>query len=74
MKTRLDAELVRRGLARSREAAVELIENRKVFKDENELSSHISFIKNEISLSNKDIRMKELINWLKENTHLKPLF
>ena len=41
-----------------------LIENRKVFKDENELSSHISFIKNEISLSNKDIRMKELINWL----------
>ena len=30
MKTRLDAELVRRGLARSREAAVELIENGKV--------------------------------------------
>ena len=30
MKTRLDAELVRRGLARSRDVAVELIEGGKV--------------------------------------------
>ena len=30
MRTRLDAELVRRGLARSREHAVDLIESRSV--------------------------------------------
>ena len=30
MRTRLDAELVRRGLARSREDAVDLIESRSV--------------------------------------------
>ena len=41
-----------------------LIENRKVFNDENEIKNHISFIKNEISVSNKDMRMLELKNWL----------
>jgi GMP synthase (glutamine-hydrolysing) len=41
-----------------------LIENRKVFKDEKEVQEHISFIKNEISLSNKELRMLELKNWL----------
>ena len=41
-----------------------LIENKKVFKDENEVHSHIAFIKDEISISNKDNRMQELINWL----------
>jgi GMP synthase (glutamine-hydrolysing) len=41
-----------------------LIENRKAFKDENEVHSHISFIKDEISVSNKDLRMLELSNWL----------
>ena len=41
-----------------------LIKNRKVFKDENEIQNHISSIKDEISVSNKDTRMKELSNWL----------
>ena len=41
-----------------------LIENRKVFKDENEVHNHVSFIKDEISVSNKDLRMLELSNWL----------
>ena len=41
-----------------------LIKNRKVFKDENEVQNHISFIRNEISVSNKDIRMQELSNWI----------
>ena len=41
-----------------------LISNRKVFKDENEVKNHISFIKNEIKVSNKELRMLELKNWL----------
>jgi GMP synthase (glutamine-hydrolysing) len=42
-----------------------LIENRKVFKSEKKmLKNHISFIKNEISISNKEKRMVELKNWL----------
>jgi GMP synthase (glutamine-hydrolysing) len=41
-----------------------LIQNRKVFKDEKDIATHISFIKNEISYSNKDKRMVELNNWL----------
>ena len=48
-----------------------LIENRKVFKDEKEIVKHISFIEDEISVSNKSQRMLELKNWLdniKENS------
>ena len=41
-----------------------LIQNRKAFKDEQEIENHISFIKNEISVSNKPQRMIELKNWL----------
>ena len=41
-----------------------LIQNRKAFKDEEEIKNHISFIKDEISLSNKAQRMIELKNWL----------
>tara|TARA_B100001063_G_scaffold202582_1_gene196383 strand:- start:65 stop:853 length:789 start_codon:yes stop_codon:yes gene_type:complete len=41
-----------------------LISNRKVFKDEKEVHSHISFIKNEMKTSNKKLRMLELKNWL----------
>ena len=41
-----------------------LIANRKVFKDEKEIQNHISFIKNEIKISNKELRMLELKNWL----------
>ena len=41
-----------------------LIENRRVFKDEKEINNHISFIKNEISISDKNKRMVELNNWL----------
>ena len=41
-----------------------LIENRRVFKDEKEINYHISFIKNEISISDKNKRMVELNNWL----------
>ena len=41
-----------------------LIANRKVFKDEKEIKDHISFIKNEIKVSNKELRMLELKNWL----------
>ena len=41
-----------------------LIENRKVFKNENEIKNHISFIKKEIDVSNKTQRMVELKNWL----------
>ena len=41
-----------------------LIENRKVFESEIDVQNHISFIKNEISLSNKEKRMVELKNWL----------
>jgi len=41
-----------------------LIENRKVFENENEVKNHISFIKNEIKITNKEKRMVELKNWL----------
>jgi len=41
-----------------------LIENRKVFKSESDVENHVSFIKNEISISNKEKRMVELKNWL----------
>ena len=41
-----------------------LISNRKVFRDEEEIHNHISFIKNEINISNKELRMLELKNWL----------
>jgi GMP synthase (glutamine-hydrolysing) len=41
-----------------------LIANRRVFKDEKEIQNHISFIKNEIKVSNKELRMLELKNWL----------
>ncbi len=41
-----------------------LIEKRKVFKDEDEINNHISLIKKEISVSNKDQRMLELKNWI----------
>ena len=41
-----------------------LIENRKVFKNEKEIKDHISFIKDEIAVSNKAQRMIELKNWL----------
>jgi len=42
-----------------------LIKDRKVFKDEDEVQSHITLIKKEIKVSNKDQRMLELKNWLK---------
>ena len=41
-----------------------LISNRKVFKDEKEINNHISFIRDEISISDKKKRMTELNNWL----------
>ena len=41
-----------------------LIENRKVFKDEQEVNKHISTIKKEIAVASKDKRMVELKNWL----------
>tara|TARA_B100001142_G_scaffold325038_1_gene377885 strand:+ start:45 stop:839 length:795 start_codon:yes stop_codon:yes gene_type:complete len=41
-----------------------LIENRKVFKNEKEIQDHISNIKNEITISDKETRMIELKNWL----------
>ena len=41
-----------------------LIENRKVFENEDQIKDHISFIKNEISVSNRAQRMVELKNWL----------
>tara|TARA_Y100000591_G_scaffold324363_1_gene343635 strand:+ start:696 stop:1496 length:801 start_codon:yes stop_codon:yes gene_type:complete len=41
-----------------------LIEKRKVFKNEEEIKNHISFIKDEISVSNKAQRMLELKNWV----------
>ena len=42
-----------------------LIETRKVFKNENDIENHVSFIKNEILTSDKEKRMLELKNWLK---------
>ena len=41
-----------------------LVETRKVFNSLDEIDNHISFIKNEISVSNKDKTMIELRNWL----------
>ena len=40
-----------------------LLEN-KSFNDENDLSSHIKIIEDEIKITNKDLRMRELKNWL----------
>ena len=41
-----------------------LIENRKVFDSKQDVESHISFIKKEISITDKEKRMVELKNWL----------
>ena len=41
-----------------------LIEKRKRFANEGEINSHISFIEEEIKLSEKHFRMLELKNWL----------
>ena len=41
-----------------------LIENRKVFNNEQDVENHISFIKNEILIADKEKRMVELKNWL----------
>ena len=43
-----------------------LIEIRKDFKNENDIDKHISFIKNEILVTDKKQKMLELQNWLKE--------
>ena len=43
-----------------------LIENRKVFKNTGEVEKHISFIKKEILVTNKEKRMIELKNWLNQ--------
>ena len=43
-----------------------LIENRKVFKDIEEVEKHISFIKKEILVTNREKRMLELKNWLNQ--------
>ena len=40
-----------------------LLEN-KSFNDENDLNSHIKIIEDEIKITNKDLRMRELKNWL----------
>ena len=41
-----------------------LIKVRKAFKDEGEVKKHISIIKDEITISNKEQRMLELKNWI----------
>ena len=41
-----------------------LIENRKAFRNDKEIRKHISFIREEIAVSNKAQRMIELKNWL----------
>ena len=41
-----------------------LINDRKCFKDEEEIKNHINFIEEEIKKSEKDSRMLELKNWL----------
>ena len=41
-----------------------LIKVRKAFKDESELKKHISIIKDEITISDKEQRMLELKNWI----------
>ena len=43
-----------------------LIENRKVFNNEQDVENHISFIKKEISITDKEKRMVELKNWLNQ--------
>ena len=43
-----------------------LIEFRKVFKNENDLENHITFIEKEIQVTVKEKKMLELKNWLKE--------
>ena len=43
-----------------------LIENRKVFKDTKDVEKHISFIKKEILVTNREKRMLELKNWLNQ--------
>ncbi len=43
-----------------------LIENRKVFNNEQDVQNHISFIKNEILITDKEKRMVELKNWLNQ--------
>ena len=43
-----------------------LIEYRKVFKNENDLENHISFIEKEIQTTVKEKKMLELKNWLEE--------
>ena len=43
-----------------------LIEYRKVFKNENDLENHITFIEKEIQTTVKEKKMLELKNWLKE--------
>ena len=43
-----------------------LIENRKVFKDTDDVENHINFIKKEIDKENKLKRMIELKNWLNQ--------
>ena len=43
-----------------------LIENRKAFNNNKEVKNHISFIKDEISVSDKELRMLELKNWLEK--------
>jgi len=43
-----------------------LIEDRKVFENENDLEKHISFIEKEIQVTVKEKKMLELKNWLKE--------
>jgi len=40
-----------------------LLEN-KSFNDENDLNSHIKIIEDEIKITDKDLRMRELNNWL----------
>ena len=40
-----------------------LLEN-KSFNDENDLNSHIKIIEDEIKITHKDLRMRELKNWL----------
>jgi len=41
-----------------------LIENRKVFNNQQDVDNHILFIKNEILIADKEKRMVELKNWL----------
>ena len=43
-----------------------LIEDRKVFENENDLEKHISFIEKEIQVTVKEKKMLELKNWLQE--------